>query len=71
MYILTEEKMEKVLSAGVIWLFILLALSIVGAGSIIYFYLRRKRQNLPHISTRMSGSEATVDIQGKDAHTDM
>ncbi|XP_008628096.1 PREDICTED: macrophage mannose receptor 1 isoform X1 [Corvus brachyrhynchos] len=67
----TEEKIEKVLSAGVIWLFILLALSIVGAGSIIYFYSRKKRQNLPHISTRMSGSEATVDIQGKDAHTDM
>lgn len=67
----TEEKIEKVLSAGIIWLFILLALSIVGAGSIIYFYLRKKRQNLPHISTRMSGSEATVDIQGKDAHTDM
>ncbi|XP_027551485.1 macrophage mannose receptor 1-like isoform X1 [Neopelma chrysocephalum] len=66
-----EEKMEKVLSTGVIWLFVLLALSIVGAGSIIYFYLRRKRQNLPHVSTRMSGSEGTVDIQEKDVHTSM
>ncbi|XP_017930940.2 macrophage mannose receptor 1-like [Manacus vitellinus] len=66
-----EEKTEKVLSTGVIWLFVLLALSIVGAGSIIYFYLRRKRQNLPHVSTRMSGSEGTVDIQEKDAHTGM
>ncbi|XP_074430634.1 macrophage mannose receptor 1-like isoform X5 [Larus michahellis] len=67
----TEGKMEKVLSAGIIWLYVLLALSIVGAGSIIYFYLRRKRQNLLPTSTRMTGSEATVDIQEKDAHTDM
>uniref|UniRef100_A0A663EC36 Macrophage mannose receptor 1 n=1 Tax=Aquila chrysaetos chrysaetos TaxID=223781 RepID=A0A663EC36_AQUCH len=64
-------KMEKVLSASIIWLFVLLALTIVGAGSIIYFYLRRKRQNLLHISTRMSGPEATVDILEKDEHTDM
>lgn len=63
--------MEKVLSAGVIWLFILLALSIVGAGSIIYFCLKRKRQNLPHISTRMSGLEETVDIQEKDTLSEM
>ncbi|XP_009084157.3 macrophage mannose receptor 1-like isoform X1 [Serinus canaria] len=67
----TEEKMEKVLSAGIIWLLILLSLSTVGAGSIIYFCLRRKRQNLPQISTRMSGSEATVDIQVKDTQSDM
>ncbi|XP_056340554.1 macrophage mannose receptor 1-like isoform X3 [Oenanthe melanoleuca] len=67
----TEEKTEKVFSAGIMWLFVLLALSIVGAGSIIYFCLRRKRQNLPHISTRMSGSEATVDIQEKDTHSEM
>ncbi|XP_074013154.1 macrophage mannose receptor 1-like [Numenius arquata] len=67
----TEGKMEKVLSAGIIWLLVLLALSIVGAGIIIYSYLRRKRQNLLHISARMTGSEATVDIQEKDAHTDM
>ncbi|XP_074430633.1 macrophage mannose receptor 1-like isoform X4 [Larus michahellis] len=66
-----KGKMEKVLSAGIIWLYVLLALSIVGAGSIIYFYLRRKRQNLLPTSTRMTGSEATVDIQEKDAHTDM
>uniref|UniRef100_A0A8C5J3A2 MRC1 protein n=1 Tax=Junco hyemalis TaxID=40217 RepID=A0A8C5J3A2_JUNHY len=66
-----KEKMEKVLSAGIIWLFVLLALSIAGAGSVIYFCSRRKRQNLPHISTRMSGSEATVDIQVKDTHSDM
>lgn len=68
---LTEGKMDKVLSAGIIWLLVLLALSIVGAGSIIYFYLRRKRQHQLHISTRMSGPEETVDIQEKDAHTDM
>ncbi|XP_071416339.1 macrophage mannose receptor 1-like isoform X2 [Pithys albifrons albifrons] len=67
----TEGKMEKLLSASIIWLFVVLALSIVGAGSIIYICLRRKRQNLPYISTRMSGSEATVDIQEKDAHTSM
>uniref|UniRef100_A0A8C5NNV4 MRC1 protein n=1 Tax=Junco hyemalis TaxID=40217 RepID=A0A8C5NNV4_JUNHY len=66
-----KKKMEKVLSAGIIWLFVLLALSIAGAGSVIYFCSRRKRQNLPHISTRMSGSEATVDIQVKDTHSDM
>lgn len=71
LYIITEEKMEKALSAGIIWLFILLALSLAGAGSIIYFCLRRKRQNLPHISARMSESEATVDIQEKDTHSDM
>lgn len=63
--------MAKVLSAGIIWLLLLLSLSTVGAGSIIYFCLRRKRQNLPHISTRMSGSEATVDIQVKDTQSDM
>ncbi|XP_069715635.1 macrophage mannose receptor 1-like isoform X4 [Phaenicophaeus curvirostris] len=47
------------------------AFSIVGAGSILYFCLKKKRQNLLHISTRMSGSEATMDIQEKEAHTDM
>uniref|UniRef100_A0A8C4UHR9 Macrophage mannose receptor 1 n=1 Tax=Falco tinnunculus TaxID=100819 RepID=A0A8C4UHR9_FALTI len=67
----TEGKMEKVLSAGIIWLLVLLGLSIVGAGSIAYFCWKRKRQNLLQISTRMSGPEATVDIQEKDAHTDM
>ncbi|XP_008490918.2 macrophage mannose receptor 1-like [Calypte anna] len=67
----TDGKMEKVLSTGIIWLLILLALSVVGAGTIIYFYLRRKRQNLLHASTRMSGPEASLDIQEKDAHTDM
>ncbi|XP_069715636.1 macrophage mannose receptor 1-like isoform X5 [Phaenicophaeus curvirostris] len=67
----TEGKMEKVLPASTIWLFVLLAFSIVGAGSILYFCLKKKRQNLLHISTRMSGSEATMDIQEKEAHTDM
>lgn len=63
--------MEKALSTGITWLLVVLALSIVAAGIIVYFYLRKKRQNQPYILTRMSGSEATVDIQGKDAHTNM
>ncbi|KAM6101738.1 macrophage mannose receptor 1-like isoform 1-T1 [Theristicus caerulescens] len=67
----TEGKTEKILSSGIIWLLALLAFSIVGGGSIVYFYLRKKRQNQLHISTRMSGPEGTVDIQEKDAHTDM
>jgi len=63
--------MEKVLPASTIWLFILLALSIVRAASRVYFYLRKKRQNLLDISTRMRGPEATVDTQEKDAHRDV
>lgn len=63
--------MEKVLSTGIIWLFVLLTLSIVVVGSIIYFCLRRKSQNMLHISARMSGPEATVDVLEKDAHTNM
>lgn len=61
--------METVLSTGIIWLFVLLALFIVGAVSAVYFYLRNKGQNQVNISARMSGSEAAVDIQGNDAYT--
>uniref|UniRef100_A0A8B9BIN9 Macrophage mannose receptor 1 n=1 Tax=Anser brachyrhynchus TaxID=132585 RepID=A0A8B9BIN9_9AVES len=67
----TGEKTEKALSTGIIWLLVVLALSIVVAGIIVYFYLRKKRQNQLYILTRLGGSEPTVDIQGKDAHTDV
>ncbi|KAM6281329.1 macrophage mannose receptor 1-like [Porphyrio hochstetteri] len=70
----TEGKWEKVLSPVIISLLILLALAGAGAGTILYFYLRKKRrQNLVHVSTRMSRPEASVDTQEKDedAHTNM
>lgn len=60
---------KTVLSTGIIWLFVLLALFIVGAVSVVYFYLRNKGQNQISISARMSGSEAALDIQEDDAHT--
>nr|CCP50119.1 MRC1L-E [Gallus gallus] len=63
------QKTETVLSTGIIWLFVLLALFIVGAVSVLYFYLRNKGQNQISISARMSGSEAALDIQEDDAHT--
>lgn len=66
---ITGEKTETVLSTGIKWLFVLLALFIVGAVSVVYFYLRNKGQNQISISARMSGSEAALDIQEDDAHT--
>ncbi|XP_054027215.1 macrophage mannose receptor 1 [Dryobates pubescens] len=66
-----EGKMEQGLSTGTIWLLVLLALSLVGAGSAMYFCLRRRRQTLRDTSTSMSALEAPVGTQEKDAHTNM
>uniref|UniRef100_A0A8B9Q0T2 C-type lectin domain-containing protein n=1 Tax=Apteryx owenii TaxID=8824 RepID=A0A8B9Q0T2_APTOW len=67
-----REKKQKVFSTSIIWLFVVLVLSIVGAGSTVYFYLKfKKKQNQLDISTRMRGPEASVDSQEQDAHTGM